>query len=157
MAYFRELNSCKDDNIDFAVIDHFLEMGADINATCQSTGESIMHTVAAQWDKSVADYLLQRGVNAHIKDKAGRIPLHAAAITDHIEMIEWLADQGAELGARTNMDKQSPLHYAARYDSIMAIKTLVEKGGMYVLWVCVHAAGKVGSHIDYTSISQYST
>ena len=92
-----------------------------------------MHEIAAHWDKSVADYLLKRGLDIHHKDGEGRTPLHVAASTNHVEIVEWLADQGAELRARTNIEQQTPLHYAARYDSIQAIQILVDKGGNYEL------------------------
>lgn len=94
-----------------------------------------MHVVAAHWDKGVADYLLQRGLNVHQRDKDGKTPLHVAASTNHVEIVEWLADQGAELEARTTIEKQTPLHHAARYDSVGAMQVLVDKGGIVV---CIH-------------------
>lgn len=117
------------EDIDFATIDRCLENGSDINATSQVMGANIMHEIAAHWDKSVADYLLKRGLDIHHKDVEGRTPLHVAASTDHVEIVEWLADQGAELRARTNVEEQTPLHHAARYDSIQSIRILIDKGG----------------------------
>lgn len=137
LAYFQELTFSSDD-IDFAAIDHFLENGSDINATCESTGGNIMHEVAAHWDKSVAEYLVQRGLDIHQRDREGRTPLHVAASTNHVEIIEWLADQEAQLEARTLVEKQTPLHHAARYDSVQAMRILMDKGGMWftemIMW-----------------------
>ena len=140
LAYFQDLASGSKD-IDYNVIEQFVENGADINATSETTGEGIMHEVAANWDKEVAVFLLKRGVDIDLKDKDGRTPLHVAASTNHSEMIEWLVEQGAELEARTNVEKQTPLHHAARYDSILAIQALTEKGGMcYVLLLCIQGS-----------------
>lgn len=130
LAYFQELTFSSDD-IDFTTIDQFLENGSDINATSELTGGNIMHEVAAHWDKSVADYLMERGLDVHQRDNDGRTPLHVAASTNHVEIVEWLADQGAGLEARTTIEKQTPLHHATRYDSVQAMRALVEKGGRW--------------------------
>lgn len=129
LAYFQDLSSSSRD-IDYGVVERFVESGADINATSEATGESVMHEVAANWDTQVAVFLLKKGVDIDLKDKDGRTPLHVAASTNHSEMIEWLVEQGAELEARTNVEKQTPLHHAARYDSILSIQALTQKGGM---------------------------
>jgi ankyrin repeat protein len=88
-----------------------------------------MHDIAAHWDKTVADYLFKRGLDIHLKDNSGRTPLHVAASTNNVEIVEWLADQGVDLAAKTNTENHTPLHYAARYDAVDALLVLVEKGG----------------------------
>ncbi len=129
MAYFQRLASSNADDVDFETIDELLESGANISDTLESTGYSIMHIVASDWDETIAEVLLEKGANIHARDCHGRTPLHIAAITEHFEMIVWLVDHGAELEVKTFSELQTPLHYAARCDSIKALQVLVEKGG----------------------------
>lgn len=88
-----------------------------------------MHQVAAHWDTSVANYLLERGLDVHHRDKDGRSPLHVAASTNHTEILVWLIEQGVALEGKTNVEMQTPLHLAARNDSVKSMQILIEKGG----------------------------
>ena len=119
------------EDIDFDTMEQLLATGAHINATCKATGRCVMHEVAANWNSSVAEYLLGKGVDIHLRDWAGRTPLHVAASTNHTDMLEWLLERGAELEARTTTEKQTPLHLAARSDSVEAMRILIDKGGKY--------------------------
>lgn len=114
--------------MDFAIIDQLLESGADVNATSNSTGWSVMHEVAANWNEIVAEYLIKRGATIHLKDEEGRTPLHVAASTNHTEMVVCLIEHGAGLEERTTVELQTPLHHATRNDAVEALQTLIEKG-----------------------------
>ena len=96
-----------------------------------------MHEIAAHWDKTVADYLFKKGLDIHLRDKSGRTPLHVAASTNHVEIVEWLANHGADLAAKTYVEEQTPLHYAARYDAVESLQVLVSKGGKCIVNVLV--------------------
>ncbi len=122
------LSSLTTEDIDFAVLERILERGEDINGRSDTTGQCIMHEVAANWDTSVADFFLKKGSNIHLKDMEGKTPLHIAASTDHTEMVEWLIENGTELEPRTDIEKQTPLHHAARYDARQTMKILIENG-----------------------------
>lgn len=114
--------------MDFAIIDQLLESGADVNATSNSTGWSVMHEVAANWNEIVAEYLIKRGATIHLKDEEGRTPLHVAASTNHTEMVVCLIEHGAGLEERTTVELQTPLHHATRNDAVEALQMLIEKG-----------------------------
>ena len=129
LAYIHELSSSTAEDIDFDIMDQLLESGADINATSTLKGQCVMHYVATSWNETVAEFLHGKGADIHLKDRDGRTPLHLAASTDHSEMIVWLITHGAELEVRTNVELQTPLHHAARKDSINAIMVLIERGG----------------------------
>lgn len=117
------------EDIDFAVLERILERGEDINTISEAAGQCIMHEVAANWDKSVAEFFFKKGSDIHLKDKEGKTPLHVAASTDHADMVEWLLENGAELEPKTSVEMQTPLHHAARYDAIKAMEILIQKGG----------------------------
>ena len=42
LAYFQGLSNSTED-IDFTTMDHLLTNGADVNATCETSGECVMH------------------------------------------------------------------------------------------------------------------
>lgn len=128
LSYLEYLSFITTEDIDFDILEKLLESGEDVNAVSEATGQSILHEVAASWDKSVAEFFLQKGANIHLQDHDGKTPLHVASSTDHEEMVEWLIENGAELQSRTFIEKQTPLHYAARYDSLQAMEILLQKG-----------------------------
>lgn len=103
-----------------------------------------MHEVAENWDITVAEFLYERGADVQCPDTSGRTPLHAAARMNHKDMIVWLIKHGADLEARTSIEKQTPVHHATRNDSMLSLQTLIEYGGKvlksFLLWsynVCI--------------------
>ena len=88
-----------------------------------------MHEVAENWDITVAQFLYERGADVQCSDANGKTPLHIAASIDHKDMIVWLIKHGADLEARTSIEKQTPLHHATRSDSMLSLQTLIEHGG----------------------------
>ena len=112
-------------------MENLLSNGAEINSSDETSGSTIMHKVAEQWDTTVAQFLYERGVDIHCADNSGKTPLHIAASTDHKDMVVWLIEQGAELEAKTAIENQTPVHYAARNDSVQALEALVQLGGKF--------------------------
>ena len=55
-------------------------------------------------------------------------PLHVAAAFNNSAVVEILANNGGILESTTFYMLQTPLHYAARYDSPNSVKTLVKMG-----------------------------
>ena len=43
--------------------------------------------------------------------------------------MRWLLEKGAHLDAMTSEELQSPIHYAARNDSLESLQVLIENGG----------------------------
>ena len=120
-------------------MENLLSNGADINSSDEASGSTIMHSVAEQWDTTVAQFLYERGIDIHCGDKSGKTPLHIAASTNHREMVVWLIKQGADIEAETTIEKQTPVHYAARNDSVQALDALIQHGGNSVLCTCNYA------------------
>lgn len=54
--------------------------------------------------------------------------VHAAAGTDHLSIIRWLAERGADANARGGYDDGTPLHAAAWGDKAAAIGALLDAG-----------------------------
>ena len=55
-------------------------------------------------------------------------PLHVAAASNNSAVVEILASNGGFLEPTTFYMLQTPLHYAARYDSPNSVRTLVKMG-----------------------------
>jgi uncharacterized protein len=67
--------------------------------------------------------------DVHQRDRAGRTPLHYAAIDKEVDKVKALIDAGAEVDARENTGQYTPLMFAAQKDSnIEVVKALVEAG-----------------------------
>jgi ankyrin repeat protein len=64
-------------------------------------------------------------VNA--KDDRGRTPLHLAAESGHIEIVEFLISSGAEINV-ADVNSNTPLHYTATAGKVEAAEFLLAKG-----------------------------
>jgi len=118
-----------DSDLSSAEVERLLEEGADSNVALENSGKTVMHILAAShWSEEIAEKLMERGVDINKPDKYGRTPLHSAAAWNNMGALEWLLEHGAGLKLKTIQECQTQLHYAARYDSIKAVKALVKKG-----------------------------
>jgi ankyrin repeat protein/L-ascorbate metabolism protein UlaG (beta-lactamase superfamily) len=61
------------------------------------------------------------------RDREGETPLHKAAAAGHVEIVEYLLSQGADIEALNN-DNQNPLFHAAYYGKAPAVQLLLDKG-----------------------------
>ena len=129
IEYFAELSQTESDDVDFDKIEQLHALGADVNAVVESTGRSVFHDIASNWDTDVAKFMLEKGADIHAKDINGRTPLHVAAGSDHKEMVMWLLEHGAAIEERTQNELQTAIHYAARNDAINSLHVLVEWEG----------------------------
>lgn len=89
-----------------------------------------MHIVARNWDVMIAEFLREKGIDVCHADLVGRTPLHVAASSNHYDMVEWLVSHGADMEAKTTIQRQTPVHYAARNDSVLALEVLIQNGGL---------------------------
>uniref|UniRef100_A0A8C7CKV6 Si:ch73-193i2.2 n=1 Tax=Oncorhynchus kisutch TaxID=8019 RepID=A0A8C7CKV6_ONCKI len=60
--------------------------------------------------------VVECGADVLSPDSYGVTPLHIAAALDYVEMIHFPLERKADIGAKTNMDHQTPLHYANEAD-----------------------------------------
>ena len=136
------IETAADEKPDVAIqeIQSLVQKGADLNYFHQETGQSVMHKVAVHWDKDLASLLyknvlqsFKKYVDVSVMDMHGITPLHEAVRTNNTEMVEWLLKQKAKLEIKTLTGNQTPLHYAARFDSIEALQLLLHAGGNILL------------------------
>ena len=91
-----------------AVVEAFLDMGADIEAIEYEDGGTPLHmAIRRQGDAAMVEVLLRKGADINAKDGTGHRPLHRAAFGYVPEMVMLLLDAGADINA-TNDDGYTP-------------------------------------------------
>lgn len=63
----------------------------------------------------------------HITDKDGYTPLHRACYGNHVEVVRFLLEKGADIGAKTDV-KWEPLHSCCHWNHKKAGATLIQWG-----------------------------
>lgn len=129
ILYFAKLATSRDEEetVDLQFVYSLLQGGADINFT-DKHGQTILHEIARAWHSDVAKFLLSHGADINKGDKFGRTPLHLAVSVGYTEMIVFLVDNGANINARTTNEWQTPIHYAAKNNSVPSLRTLLKLG-----------------------------
>ena len=94
---------------------------------------TVLHLAAGQGDEGVLTTLLRcSGPHAiqvvNIKDRAGRTPLHLAALGGHIQCVKILLEAGANANVTDNKGGQTPLTLAANKGNIEVVKLLLKYG-----------------------------
>ena len=130
ILYFAKLATSRDEDetVDLQFVYSLLQGGADINFT-DKHGQTILHEIGRAWHSDVAKFLLSHGADINKGDKFGRTPLHLAASVGYIEMIGFLIENGADIHSRTAGEYQTPIHYAAKNNSVPSLKALIKFGG----------------------------
>jgi len=71
------------------------------------------------------------GARVDAQDSQGNTPLHEAARSNHIDVMQKLLEQGASLTVRNYKDGKTPLHTAAIYNMPEATEMLIAAGAPY--------------------------
>ncbi|KAL0964344.1 hypothetical protein UPYG_G00322550 [Umbra pygmaea] len=134
LDHFRDLAASNQDNdeVDLRYLNDVIADGADPNST-DRYGQTVLHEISRAWSVDVMRFFVERGSDVRRPDSYGVTPLHVAAALDYEEMIHFLLKRKghfltADIGAKTNLDHQTPLHYAAKNDAVGAIRVLLQYG-----------------------------
>jgi len=101
---------------DREMIDRILGWGADINST--ASGLSVLHVAVVNGDGEMLNWLLEhKGINANVKDKNGRSPLHFAFARGSAAMALDLVEKGGGL-FEEDREKKMPLEYLAEREVV---------------------------------------
>jgi ankyrin repeat protein len=90
----------------------------------QTEGATILHWAASSGNIEIVKTLIENGKTAvDIRDRDGQTPLFAAADAGNAAIVEYLARQKADLGAKDNAG-MTVLHHAAKAGQGIVIKLL---------------------------------
>ncbi|KAL3971583.1 hypothetical protein ACER0C_024932 [Sarotherodon galilaeus] len=129
LDHFRHLAASNQDTdqVDLQLLDRAISDGADPNAS-DRYGQTVLHEISRAWSVDVMQFFLDRGSDLLRPDQFGVTVLHVASALDYQGMIQFLLDRKADPEARTFLDQQTPLHYAAKNDAIGSIRLLLQAG-----------------------------
>ena len=101
--------------------------GADLSHKTADDGTAVMGA-AEGGHTEVAAYLIGKGVSAGAADSVnGDTPMSLAVISGHLEMVELLAKEGADLQVE-DADGNTPLLFAANAGRLAILKFLMQHG-----------------------------
>ncbi|XP_017289949.1 transient receptor potential cation channel subfamily A member 1 isoform X2 [Kryptolebias marmoratus] len=109
------------------LLGHFRDLAAK-NEDTDQVDLQFLDEISRAWSVDVMKFFLDRGSDHLCSDQFGVTPLHVAAALDYEDMVQFLLDQNADPGAHTFLDRQTPLHYAAKNDAVGSIKLLLQAG-----------------------------
>nr|XP_054774564.1 serine/threonine-protein phosphatase 6 regulatory ankyrin repeat subunit B-like [Lytechinus pictus] len=132
-----DINSCDEKGwtpLDYAiqnhkceVIDYLLTNGAKAN---QGRDESPLYMPSKLSPWEAVHVLFLRGIKSvNAESHRGQIPLHAAAATGRIQVVETLIQNGSNLN-KTDIDGMTPLHAAVQNGHLEVLKYLKWKGAI---------------------------
>ncbi|KAM7385949.1 hypothetical protein PAMP_001988 [Pampus punctatissimus] len=129
LDHFRHLAASDQDTdqVDLQFVDEVISDGADPNSS-DRYGQTVLHEISRAWSVDVMRFFLDQGSDLLWPDQFGVTPLHVAAALDYLDMVQFLLDRRADPEARTLLDQQTPLHYAAKNDAVRSIRLLLLAG-----------------------------
>lgn len=104
-----------------------LDLGADPNRQDRK-GRSPGHCGCAKGQFETVKLLNARGANLWLRNARGDLPVHEAAASGRIELVEWLLQQKPNHINSSSNDGRTILHIAAGSDKIDMCKMLLEMG-----------------------------
>lgn len=102
-------------------------MGADPNRQDRK-GRSPGHCGCAKGQFETVKILNSRGANLWLRNARGDLPVHEAAASGRIELVQWLLQQKPNHINSSSNDGRTILHIAAGNDNIDMCKMLIELG-----------------------------
>ncbi|XP_054874660.1 uncharacterized protein si:ch73-193i2.2 isoform X2 [Amphiprion ocellaris] len=129
LDHFRHLAATNQDSnqVDLQFLDEVISDGANPNSS-DRFGQPVLHEISRAWSVDVMRFFLNCGSDLRRPDQFGVTALHVAAALDYQDMVQFLLDHKADPEARTHLDQQTPLHYAAKNDAVEAIRLLLRAG-----------------------------
>ncbi|WOK96098.1 hypothetical protein Cni_G04803 [Canna indica] len=104
-------------------------MGTTTNASCEATPDQVQTLLEAARYDDIEDLvrILSMGISPNSGDSQGRTALHMASANGHLEIVEYLIRNEADVNA-LNSEKNTPLHWACLNGHIEVVKLLIQGG-----------------------------
>lgn len=119
---YTALKWCHVDNI-LSLLEH------DIDPNIQNQyGNKLLNIAVLTSDFVVLDILIKKGHAINHKNQKGISPLHTALTSCRWEVAKFLLEQGADVGANSLYDDNTPLQMIIEYAPLEVIKSLIDHG-----------------------------
>ena len=120
--------SCeKANNVDNVTV--LLRHGADINKTNKECGACALHYAAMFSDKSMIEFLIEKGISVNVMDNDNRTPLlWSCEKANNVDNVTVLLRYGADINKTNKEYGACALHYAAKFSDKSMIEFLIGKG-----------------------------
>lgn len=105
------------------IVDFLLKRGFDVNVPLDADGNTALHLA----DAATIKLLLKNIADVETKNKYHRTALHNASCTGCFEVVEELANRGANVNVETH-EQLTPLHLACISGHDKIVRFLLEKG-----------------------------
>ncbi|THC98242.1 hypothetical protein EYZ11_002244 [Aspergillus tanneri] len=127
-----------------------VDAGASV-ATLTDAGESLLHVAIQGGRKEIIEevFLLQH--QPGIADKNGNTELHLAAMKGLVEVSKLLLAKMGSLVRNTNLNQETPLHYAVKARRCELVRLFLEEGAFVE---CPDENGKTPLHLAVQADSQ---
>lgn len=106
----------------------FIKHGVDINFREDATELSALHFASESPYTEVVKLLVENGADVNSRNYEGQTPLMQAALSDQIEIAQYLLKQKADSTLYTYKTLETALHYAALFCNVEFVQLLVENG-----------------------------
>ena len=120
------------------VIQKLVDEGSLFTEDNGGVGVSLLHSVIAKGYASDVRLLLDQSGDLagliNCSNHCGNSPLHVAANTEYLEVVDILLERKAEVNKQRTLDKYTPLHIAALGGKTATAKRLLEKGADVSMW-----------------------
>jgi ankyrin repeat protein len=110
------------------LINEVVRMGCTVNDTRDVDGTTALAVAAKRGSAPACKALLDAGASVDIHDSAGLFPVHEAASSGSIDVLELLASAGALINTLATRDDTTPLHCAAEAGHVEAVRWLLDQG-----------------------------
>jgi ankyrin repeat protein len=110
------------------LVEVLLDNGADINIK-GALDKTPLYSVVSWSRVNMTKLFLSRGADISVKDHRGQTPFQEVAkkVDPHINIVELLLDNGAEIDQRDDLQRTT-LHWAANWGNIKLIELLLSRG-----------------------------
>ena len=111
---------------DEKTVDLLLSKGADPHLK-NFIGRNLLHAAAEGGNISIVKSMLSRGIDIDSKDdeSSSVTPLIIAVKENHVEVMKYLLQKGADISLTTGSYERNALHIASQYGSVAAIEMLL--------------------------------
>jgi ankyrin repeat protein len=110
------------------LINEVVRLGCTVNDARGVDGTTALAVAAKRGSAPACKALLDAGASVDIHDSAVVFPVHEAASSGSIDVLELLASAGASINTLATRDDRTPLHCAAEAGHVEAVRWLLDQG-----------------------------